>query len=160
MSNRNTYSAAEWRLLADAPLAAAAAVALADVGGGEREAAAMITGWRAAAVQFADVELIRDLTATMDPEARAEREHSDDAPQHDPEAIRDEAVDLCMRAYDILAERTTSEEQTAYAAFVLQIAEQVANASSEGSIFSFGERISRAERSAIREIAAALRWRG
>jgi tellurite resistance protein len=159
MSNRSHYSAAEWRLLADAPLAAAAAVALADAGGGEREAAAMITGWRAAAVAFADSELIRDLVATMDPQDRADHERPAAQRPAGPDAIRDEAVELCMQAVELLAQRTAPAEQEAYKAFVLQIAEQVAEAASESGPFNFTNRISRDERSALREIAAALRLR-
>lgn len=159
MSNRSHYTAAEWRMLADAPLAAAAAVALADEGGGEREAAAIITGWRAAALAFADTELIRDLAATMEPQDHAPAEP---APHHaptDPDAIRDEAVALCIAAVDLLAERTTPDEQSAYKAFIMQIAEQVAQAASESGPFNFANRVSRSERSALREIAAALRLR-
>lgn len=159
MSNRSHYSAAEWRLLADAPLAAAAAVALADEGGGEREAAAMITGWRAAALAFADTELIRDLGATMEPQDQPPADPAARRALTDPDAIRDEAVNLCSAAVDLLAERTTPAEQAAYKAFIMQIAEQVAQAASESGPFNFTNRVSRSERSALREIAAALRLR-
>ncbi len=159
MSNRSNYSAAEWRLLADTPLAAAAAVALADEGGGEREAAAIVTGWRSAAVAFADTELIRDLVATMDPQDRANQEQPASQRPASPDAIRDEAVELCMTAVDLLAQRTSPDEQAAYTAFVMQIAAQVAEAASESGPFNFTNRVSSSERSALREIAAALRLR-
>jgi hypothetical protein len=159
MSNRSHYSAAEWRLLADAPLAAAAAVALADEGGGEREAAAIITGWRAAGLAFAASELIRDLVATMDPQDRTAHEPPPAKHPANPDSIRDEAVELCIAAADLLAQRTTPAELQAYKAFIMQIAAHVAEAASESGPFNFTNRVSRSERSALRELAAALRWR-
>lgn len=158
MSERTSYTREEWALLADAPLAAAAAVALAEDGGGYREAAAIVSGWRAAAREHADSPLIAALAAEMDPEERDQSGgvRSEGAPQPDFDQLCDEAVDLCMRAVDLLEERAPAEADS-YRAFVMHILGRVAGAS--GGPFG-GERVSRFERSVMREIAAALRFRG
>lgn len=158
MTDQGSFSRAEWVLLADAPLAAAAAVALAEEGGGRQEAAAMISGWREAAREYGDSPLIAALAAQMDPERRAESEPPREAPATPPDfdAVCDEAVDLCVRAIELLEGRAPADADS-YRAFVIHIVNRVATASSSAFL---GERVSRFERSVIREIAAALRYRG
>src|SRR5688572_18234232 len=108
MTDTTSFTRAEWALLADAPLAAGAAVALAEAGGGHREAAAMISGWREAAREYAASPLIAALAAQMDPEDRQqEGEPAADPP--DLDAICDEAVDLCLRAVELLTARAPAE---------------------------------------------------
>jgi hypothetical protein len=159
MTYQSSFSRAEWALLADAPLAAAAAVALAEEGGGYQEAAAMISGWREAAREYGDSPLIAALAAEMDPEQRAQDEPPPEPLAAPPgfDAVCDEAVDLCIRAADLLEARFPAD-LAAYQAFVMHILNRVAHASS--SAFLGGERVTRFERSVIREIAAALRYRG
>jgi hypothetical protein len=159
MTDQSSFSRAEWVLLADAPLAAAAAVALAEEGGGRQEAAAMISGWRQAAQEHGDSPLIAALAAEMDPEERAQSEPPREEPAGPPDfdAVCDEAVDLCLRAVELLEARAPADVD-AYRAFVMHILNRVATASS--SAILGGERVSRFERSVIREIAAALRYRG
>jgi len=159
MTDRTNFTRAEWLLLADAPLAAAAAVALAEEGGGHQEAAATISGWREAAREYGTSPLIASLAAEMDPEDRALDEPPRPAPPAPPgfDAICDEAVDLCVRAVELL-EASAPADLDDYKAFVMHIVNRVATASG-GGLFG-GERVSPTERSVIREIAAALRFRG
>jgi hypothetical protein len=137
-----TFTPPEWALLADAPLAAATAVALAEPGGAQREADAILTAWRAAGALFSEHELIQTLIYDLDPEKRENRDSArtsqptQDAPT--PDSIQDEAVDLCARAVQLLEQKTEPETVDAYQRFVLHIATQVAGAARSGGLFGVG----------------------
>lgn len=160
MAGRDDFSAAEWALLGDAPLAAAAAVALSSEGGGTREAAAIVSGWREAGQLFPESELIAQIVTWLDPEEReaqkptpATRFSSEPSYQE----ILEEALNLCARAAVLLDERATPQDSDDYRGFVLHIAERVANANSESGLFGLGgEPMSRDERGTLRAIARAL----
>lgn len=64
MTQRTSFSDAEWALLGDAPMAAVA-VALASPGGGRHEAHAMVTGWREAGRLKMEIDT-GDLGAKLD----------------------------------------------------------------------------------------------
>lgn len=158
MTNRSSFSDAEWTTLGDAPLAACAAVALAEIGGGRQEADAILRGWHAAARRHAEHELIRIIADDLDPEARDSPPAEGAAPADEPDfdAVCDEAVALCARAVALLEARATPEEAAAYKAFVLDLAQRVADSAGGGPMGFGSDRVSRAERSVLREIAAAL----
>lgn len=163
MTRRESFRRDEWLLLGDAPLAAGAAVAIAEEGGGRREAAAIVSGWREAGRMFADSELIVELVAGLDPEDREQQEQEQDAEQGEPpafDALIDEALSLCGSAVQLLAARATPAETEAYKGFVMHIAQRVAMAESEQGLLGIGgEPISRAERGVMREIAMALGYK-
>jgi hypothetical protein len=157
MTNHTSFTRAEWDLLGDAPLAACAAIALAEPGGGPREADAVLRGWREAADLFPDSELIQALLRAFDPETREQPAHrrSSDEPTFDN--VVDEALDLCRQALELLAGRAAPEEVEDYQRFVLHLARRVAGAAAEGGVFGLGgEPVSRSERAVLREIADAL----
>jgi hypothetical protein len=152
MTRQDSFSNAEWALLGDAPLAAAAAVAMASPGGGRREAEAMLTGWREAGQRFGASELMAELVADLDPEQRQGQGGG-----YAYESIVEEALDLCARAVAMLRDRATPDEFEAYRAFVIQIAEQVSWANSESGFLGLGgEAMSRDERETMRAVARAL----
>lgn len=160
MTRRESFRRDEWLLLGDAPLAAGAAVAIAEAGGGRREAAAIVSGWREAGRMFANSELIVEIVAGLDPEDREQQEREQDTEQGEPpafDAIIDEALELCERAIDLLAARATPAETEDYRGFVMHIAKRVAMAENEGILG--GEPVSRAERGVMRELAMALGFR-
>jgi hypothetical protein len=70
MTDPPHFTRAEWDLLGDAPLAACAAIAFSEPGGGPREADAVLHGWREAADLFPDSVLIQMLLRVLDPETR------------------------------------------------------------------------------------------
>lgn len=158
MAGEADFSPEEWALLGDAPLAAAAAVALASPGGGRREAGAMIAGWREAGARFGQHELVAQLAAGLDPEARAEAPARGEGAAYGYESILDEAVDLCSRAVAILAGRASPAELEGYCAFVIHVAERVAFANSEGGLFGPGgaAAMSAEERVVMGAVARAL----
>ncbi len=188
MTTQSDFSREEWELLGNAPLAASAAVSVASPGGGGREATALIAGWRAGGRLFPHSELLQAVVAGLDPQDREAQERSaglrsrgpqptfddivDEAvdlcsraidllgPQPTFDDIVDEAVDLCSRAIDLLEQVATPQETADYQAFVMYVATEVANATGEGGFMGMGgERVSRAERAVLRELAEALRYR-
>jgi hypothetical protein len=158
MTNWDRLGVREWTLLADAPLAAGATVALASEGGGQREASAMVLGWREAARELGASPLIAALAAQFDPEEREQREAAVRPPGPPPsyDALLDEAITLCEQAVALL-EVAAPADLHDYRAFVLQICRRVAAANSEVGLFGVGgEAVSSDERSVLRLIARAL----
>jgi hypothetical protein len=154
MSFLQSFSEREWALLGDAPLAAAAAVAMASPGGGRREAEAMVAGWREAGAEFRDSPLMREVVADLDPERR---QGSGGGAGYTYESITDEAADLCARAAVLLQPRVPPEDFEAYRAFVIALAERVAQASNERGLLGLGGgAMSVEERATLGVIARAL----
>lgn len=154
MTRRESFSPAEWALLGDAPMAAAAAVAIASPGGGRREAVAMVGGWREAGAQHGASELMAVVVAELDPERRQD---GGGGAGYTYESIVDEAVDLCSRAVTLLRARVAPDELEEYRAFVINLAERVAWANSEGGFMGVGgEAMSRDERTMMGAVARAL----
>jgi hypothetical protein len=154
MTRQDGFSNEEWALLGDAPLAAAAAVAVASPGGGRREAEAMVAGWREAGARFGSSELMGEVVAQLDPEVR---QGAGGGAGYTYESIVDEAVDLCSRAIALLQRQATPAELEEYRAFVINLAERVAWANSESGFMGMGgEAMSRDERTMMGAIARAL----
>jgi hypothetical protein len=160
MAERDDFGVEEWALLCDAPLAACAAVALADSGGGGRETTALLMGWREAGRLFPASALVQALVVDADPQERALRERStaEVQPQRTTyEDIRAEALGMCRRAHQLLAQRGTPQDVADYRGFVLHLAGKVARATGEGGLLGAGgERVSPVERATLRELAIVL----
>jgi hypothetical protein len=159
MTNHPSFTRSEWDLLGDAPLAACAAVALSDSGGGAREADALLRGWREAADLFPDSALIQTMVRELDPQTREGPARAPSSGELTFDAVVDEALDLCGQAVDLLAGRVAPQDVEDYRRFVLHLARRVAGAVAEGGVFGLGgEPVSRAERAVLREIADALEY--
>lgn len=161
MTQLAAFTAPEQQLLANAPLAAATAVAIADAGGGNREANTMLTAWRDARAHVGGTELLEAIIVGLDPDKRSEQEliSTDDTPAAPltAEAIREEAVALCRQAVQLLEAKATPDEVDAYKRFVLHIVTEVAQAASSGSVFGMGGvSVSLDEQVALRAIRVAL----
>ena len=154
---RASFTRGDWELLADAALAAGAAVALSEPGGGTREADAVVRVWREAPDLYSDSDLILALVRTSGPETRtgSTRPPPSGPPTFDD--VVDEAHHLCRQAIELLSTRGTPEDVEDYQHFVLFLARRVAGASTEGGFFGLGgEPISSAERAVLHGIADAL----
>jgi hypothetical protein len=155
-----TLTPAEWALLADTPLAVAAAVALAEPGGAQRETAALLDAWRNGAELFPNSVVVQHLVRDYDP---AEREPTDTSGARGlpptPRRVEAEAVELCRRTVQLLEQRVQSAELEAYQRFVLHIAARVAQADRDGGAFGVGGvAVSLDERSVLRAIRVALEY--
>lgn len=160
MSDPTAFDRQAWLLLGTAPLAAAAAVAVAGTGGGRRQEQALLLAWRSADAVFAESQLIGALVRELDPQDRAAQEAAHPPTAEPPAAFRtvlDEAIDLCQQALALVEQRGSAQDVEDYRRFVLYLARQVAEATREGSLLGLGgQAISRAERSALDQIARAL----
>lgn len=75
----------------------------------------------------------------------------------DPEKCKEAALNHVKAVNDLVNRKVASEEADEFKKWLLSIAERVAEASNEGGIFGFGgERVSEAEKNALRQIAFAL----
>src|SRR4051794_1015333 len=163
MATGSDFTRTEWELLGNAPLAAGAAVALASPGGGNAEAAAIVTGWREAGASLAQSQLIQELVRDLDPAERERQERGSGGSPGPPSGgdIVAEARFLCDRALALLEGKATPTDVQDYQAFVLRLASAVARATKEGGFLSFGgTEISRNEQHVLRQIADALRFDG
>lgn len=160
MATQADFTAREWELFGNAPLAAGAAVALAEPGGATSETQALVAGWREAGALFPEIELIQAIARDLDPEAREMRERESGQPRPAPSApasILDEAIDLCGAAISLLKRKASPQEVDAYKQFVLHIVRKVATAERAGGFLGLGGvRLTRDERIALSEIEAAL----
>ncbi|GAB4190822.1 MAG: hypothetical protein OHK0022_03970 [Roseiflexaceae bacterium] len=155
MVTQPDFTPEEWVLLGDAPLAAATAVALAEEGGGRREAVALLDAWRDAEDLFVEYPLLRAIIHDLDPEARATAEPPEAAPPANPEDdILGEALDLCRAAVSLLAQKARPVDVQAYQRFVLHLADAVAHADNNGGLPGLG--VSPDERRTLRAIRLAL----
>src|SRR5689334_3815609 len=105
MTDHSLFTRGEWELLGDAPLAACAAVALSEAGGGAREADAVMRGWREAAALFPDSALIQTVVRELDPQSRPQSSRSSAPAEPTFDAMVDEALDLCRQAILLLEQR-------------------------------------------------------
>jgi hypothetical protein len=75
----------------------------------------------------------------------------------DPENCKEVALNHVKAVSDLINRKVASQEGDEFKKWLLSVAERVAEASNEGGIFGFGgERISDAEKDALRQIAFAL----
>ncbi len=162
MTQQGDFTPAEWEMLGNAVLAACAAVAVAEPGGGAAEAQAILDGWREAQGLFDTSPLILSIITTLDPADRAARERTSGMEARDPEptfgGILREALVLCSDAASAIARRGSPAEVQEYRTFVLHLAGKVASAAGGTGLLNLGSggTISERERAVIREISAAL----
>lgn len=153
MTSRADFSAQEWAILGNAPLAAAAAVALSDPGHGNREGEAIITAWQDGAVLYQNYTFIRDLIIDFDPERPR---FTTPPPKVEAVTILEEATQLCQQAIKLLSSRASEEEYSAYSNFVIHIATKVAEAAGSGFLNLGGPAVSLNEQTTLRSIRIAL----
>ncbi len=148
MTAKADFNAEEWELLLEAPPAAGLLVVMSDRGGGIKESFSMAKAYSEAREQHGASQLLDDIVSAK-PEIDRERHGSaEELKQHNLEKLRAAIV--------LLKDRAEAGEVEEYRAFVISLAEKVANARREGFMGLSGERVSDDERAAIGEIAAAL----
>lgn len=162
MASKSDFSTREWELLRDTPHWVVVAVASAGASGllGSIKEAIAPAGAMIAAAQ-GDNALLRALCQREELKAAAEhiREQAKtEGPIEDIRAFFSEAaLSHCRRALALLKGREAGEDAEAYADFLIDLAERVANAAKEGGFLGFGgERVSDPEKAFLAELAAAL----
>ena len=142
MTGRTAFTDEEWELLREAPPTAGMIVVTAEGGGTFRETFALAKAYAEARKQHGVSELLDELVAAG-PKSGDRFKSSDELRQRGLEKLREAAA--------LLRRKATPEEAEAYRAFVIALAERVAEAHKEG-----GQKVSERERAAIGEIEASL----
>ena len=143
MTDKSTFTDEEWQQILEGPTSAGMIVLTAQSGGSFRESWAMAKAYVEARQHHGSSELLDQIVA--------EKPKRDKTHYHSPEEQKQGGLAHLQQAVAVLGQKATQQEVDDYTAFVLMLADRVANAHREG-----GVAVSDAERSAIDEIAAAL----
>jgi hypothetical protein len=143
MTNKESFTAEEWQLIMEGPTSAGIIVLTADKGGSFRESFAMAKAFTEARQQHGGSELLDAIVSS-----KPGRDHTR---YHSPDELKQAGLGHLRDALALLEQKATPEEVEDYRAFVMTLAERVANAHKE-----HGVEVSDAERGVIDEIADAL----
>jgi hypothetical protein len=144
VTTKAAFSPSEWQLVLEGPPAAGLLVLTASHGGTFRETMAMSKAYVEARAQHGESELLDEIVAE-----KPRIEHGGKV--HNPEELRDQALDCLCDVTTLLEHKATEEERADYRRFVLTVASKVAAAHREG-----GKQVSPAEEQAIQDITTAL----
>lgn len=161
MTSKTDFSVDEWRTLREAPhwvVVAAAAAGGSGLFGTLKEAMAP-AGALVEAIKGSN-ELLRavcdrdEMKAAVDEiRAGAKTTGFQEAQAH----FHQQAISKSQAALRIIKTKGTAEDAQAYAEFLMNLANRVANAAKEGDFLGFGgERVSEGERALLGELAEAL----
>jgi hypothetical protein len=142
MTARRDFTDEEWELVREGPATAGMMVVTADKGGTFRETFAMAKAYAEARQHHGESEFLDALVA-----AGPKSGHR----AHSPEELREQALQKLREAADLLGRKATPEEVEGYRAFVITLAQKVADAHRE-----HGDQVSEREQAAIRDIASSL----
>jgi hypothetical protein len=148
MTGKADFNAEEWDKVLSAPPEAGLLVATAQRGGTFREAFSIAKAYTEARQRLGESELLDQIAAAR-PEMKVERRSS-------KEELEQEVLQNLRDAVARVESKATPEESEAYRRFIVHLAERVAEAHKEGFLGLSGERVSDAEREAIRKIEEAV----
>jgi hypothetical protein len=149
MTTKSQFNAEEWDRVAQGPALAAVRVMLADRGGTIRESIALAKAYTEAR-RDAGGELIEGLVSAppnLSPSSMGK-----------PDELREQLPERIRAAVQTVEEKATPEEAEQYRAFILRVADVVANAAKEGGVLGIGgKEVSAEEQAALDELAGTLR---
>ena len=148
MTTKSQFNAEEWDRVTQAPALAALRVMLADRGGVIRESIALGKAY-AEARRDAGGELIEGLVTSppqLDPSSMGQ-----------PDQLREQLPERIRAAVQTVEEKATPEEAEQYRAFILRVADVVANAAKEGGVLGIGGKpVSEQEQAVLDELGREL----
>jgi hypothetical protein len=159
MTTKADFTEEEWATLIRAPMVAGAAISLADPGGPIelfKESAAVLKVVTGSASEDRD-----DLVGEVSREVRALAQQ-----RHNPlgdfkprgALAGKEILDELGRANELVASKGTPEEAEAFRAFILECAQQAAEAAKEGGFLGFhAELVSQGEKDMLDQLRSVLR---
>jgi hypothetical protein len=142
MTAKAAFTDEEWDLLREAPATAGLLVITAEGGGTFRETFAIAKAYTDARKHHGESELLDELVAAG-PKSGGRA--------HSTEELHDRGLQSVREAAALIRTKATPEDVEAYRAFVLTLAEHVAEAHKEG-----GQQVSDHERAALGEIESSL----
>jgi hypothetical protein len=160
MTSKIHYTADEWKMLCDSPLAVSAAVAAAapsDVVGAIKEGLAIINTMMSAARRHPNNQLIQEVVPKgvsreqidlWTKVARTMMGHPE------PERVKTAGTEMCQKVAMILQSKADPQEADEFKRWLLEVGEGVANAAREGG--KAGANISSQETQILSELASAL----
>jgi uncharacterized protein YfkK (UPF0435 family) len=143
MTTKTAFSPSEWQLVLEGPPTAGLLVITSSHGGTIRETFAMSKAYAEARSQHGESELLDEIVA--------EKPRMERGKVHNPEELRDQAIDCLRDVTTLLEHKATTEERDDYQRFVLSVATKVAEAHREN-----GQQVSPQEAQAIQDITTAL----
>jgi hypothetical protein len=141
MTTKADFTTEEWELVREGPPTAGLVALSAERGGSFRETWAMAKFYAEARKQHGESELLDALVA----------EKPDVKRYSSSEELESKGLARLTDAVTLLEQKATVGEVAGYRKFVMDVAEQVAEAHKEG-----GQQVSEGERAAIEKIAASL----
>jgi hypothetical protein len=161
MLTKASFTPEEWEIVRDAPQFVAMAVATAGASGLIGSIQEAFAAGKTFTESFSSPnELFRSLSHPE--ELKSYRKTlvtaiADMPPERQKAWLRQTAAEKSRQALAILSQKGAPEETAEYRDWLAGIAERIANAAREGSLFGFGgERVSAPEREVIGEIRQAL----
>ena len=141
MTDKAAFTEEEWELVREGPPTAGMVALTAEKGGSFRETWALAKFYAEARKEHGESELLDALVAEK---PNAKRYSSSDE-------LESKGLSRLTEAVALLEQKATTGEVAGYRKFVMDVAEQVAEAHKEG-----GQEVSEGERAAIEKIAASL----
>ena len=149
MTTKAEFNAEEWEAVVAGPPAAGLLVVVAARGGTLRESLSI-------AQAYAEARERRGQSALLD-EIVSSQPAIDPPQDRSPEELRDRLLGRLRQAVEILSAHAGPEEVDRYRAFVVDVAERVAQAHKEGGFLGMGgTRVSDAEAQAIEDVRRAV----
>ena len=148
MTGKADFTEEEWKTVLQGPTSAGMHVIVSDRGGGVRETLEMARAYTDERKNAGASQLLDEI-ASAKPEMDKERQSS-------KEEMEANQLQNLRDAMALVQAKASSEEAEAYRAFILGLAERVAEARKEGFMGLSGDRVSGEEQKAIGEIAEAL----
>jgi hypothetical protein len=141
MTEKAAFTEEEWELVREGPPTAGMVALTAEKGGTFRETWALAKFYAEARKEHGESELLDALVAEK-PDAKR---------YSSSEELESQGLRRLTEAVTLLEQKATTGEVAGYRKFVMDVAEQVAEAHKEG-----GQEVSEGERAAIEKIAASL----
>jgi hypothetical protein len=143
MTAKSDFTEEEWELVSEGPAVAGVIAATAQRGGSFRESYALAKTYVEARKQHGESQLLDEIVS--------EKPDFDRKRYSTPEVLHDQGLQRIQQATQLVESKAAPEEATAYKAFALEVAKNVAAAHKE-----HGERVSPAEEAAIAAVSASL----
>ena len=141
MTGKADFTEEEWELVREGPPTAGMMALMAESGGSFRESFALAKAYAEARKEHGDNELLDALVA----------EKPDVKRYSSSEELESQGLGRLRQAVELLEQKASVGEVTAYRKFALDVAERVAEAHKEGD-----QAVSEGERAAIEKVAASL----
>jgi hypothetical protein len=141
MTGKADFTEQEWELVREGPTAAGMYALMASKGGSFRESWALAKTYAEARKEHGESELLDALVAEKPPVKRYDS----------AEQLEQEGLTKLSQAVELLEQKADADEVDGYRHFVLEVADNVAKAHTEGD-----EGVSSEEREAIEKITASL----